>query len=92
MLQEDPTDSFVRYALAMEYLNAEEHVEARQRLLDLAAADPHYVPTYFQLGRVLQILDELPACREWLERGIQVAQTAGDAHAAGEMRGLLESL
>ena len=92
MLQADPTDSFIHYALAMDYLNAGEHEAARTRLVALAQSDPHYVPTYFQLGRVLQMLDELAECRDWLERGIQVAHTSGDAHAAGEMRGLLESL
>ena len=53
MLAEDPTDSFLRYGLAMEYVSEGNDAEAVQRFRDMFSATPDYVPAYLQAGQAL---------------------------------------
>jgi Flp pilus assembly protein TadD len=92
LLAADPDDSFLRYGLAMEHAGAGEDAEAVACLRELVRRDPDYVPAYLQAGRALMRLGDDEAARATLTAGIAVAQRTGDAHAAGEMAGFLESL
>jgi Tfp pilus assembly protein PilF len=92
MLAEDPDNSLLRYALAMEHASEGDDLSALRELRELHRRDPGYVPAYLQAGRALTRLGEEDDARAILRTGIHVAQRAGDSHAAGEMQGLLESL
>lgn len=92
MLAEDPKDPFLHYALAMEHVGAGQLDEAVKRFEELLGIDPGYVPAYFQAGRALNELGRTEEARTLLRTGIATATHKGDAHAAGEMEGLLESL
>lgn len=92
MLKDNPADSFLVYALALEEAKAGENTSAIERLTGLTATDPSYVPTWFQLGRLLADQGDVARAVEVLDRGEQVAVAAGDAHAASELRGLLSQL
>ena len=92
LLAEAPEDSFLRYALAMQY-GAEGNPSAAIAGLEaLLETDPHYVPAYFQLAQFLVQANRTDEAKPRLARGIEMARRAGDAHAEGEMRGLLEQL
>jgi len=92
MLAEDPNDPFLRYGLAMEYLSEGADAEAVRCFAELRAVSPDYVPAYLQEGQVLIRLGRVDEARAVLRQGIAVAQRQGDAHAAGEMQGFLDSL
>ena len=92
MLADAPEDVFLQYALAMEFASANEPVQATARLEGLLAADPHYVPAWYQLGRLLEQTGQRDRGRQALVRGIEVARRAGDDHAEAEMRALLDEL
>jgi Flp pilus assembly protein TadD len=92
MLREDPSDPFLHYGLAMEYVSAGDDAEAVRRFEQLLTVVPTYVPAYLQAGQLLIRLGRDDEARAVLRRGIGVAQTAGDAHAAGEMEGFLDML
>ena len=92
MLAEAPDDTFLRYALALAHLSEGNPALARDGLKALLADDPHYVPAYFQLAQVEVQLGEAHLAKPVLTRGIEMASRAGDAHAEGEMRGLLDQL
>jgi thioredoxin-like negative regulator of GroEL len=92
MLAESPDDPFLRYALAMTCASEGNAAEASQRLAALLEADPQYVPAYLQLAQLHAELGKAELAKPVLARGIEAARRAGDAHAEGEMRGLLEQL
>ena len=92
MLADSPDDTFLRYALAMEWENESEHERSLSLHRELMAQDPPYVPSFFMAGQQLANLDRVDEARELLAAGIAQADQQGDAHAAAEMRGFLESI
>lgn len=92
MLADDPNDTLLRYMLAIEFRAAGNLAGSRETFADLLQRDPHYVPTYLQLGQLLAQLGEEEKAAQVLRDGIAVANKAGDQHAAGEMAGLLATL
>ncbi|MFN0196334.1 MAG: tetratricopeptide repeat protein [Planctomycetaceae bacterium] len=92
MLQSDPDDPFLHYALALDDLSRGDDDAGLDRLSHLNSAHPDYVPAYFQRGQVLARLGDYGTSKTVLQRGIQAANLQGDQHAAAEMTGLLESL
>jgi len=92
MLADDPHDPFLRYGLAMEYVSAGDDAAAATCFTELLAASPDYVPAYLQAGQALVRLGRDDEAQAVLQKGLAVAQMKGDAHAAGEMQGFLDSL
>jgi uncharacterized protein HemY len=92
-LAEDPRDTFLLYGLAMQCLRDGDTQEGRERLKALIAEHPEdSIAAYQQLGQSFAETDELEHARYWLELGVEKARKAGDAHAASEMSGLLDTL
>lgn len=92
MLQNDPTDVFLRYSLAMEMTATDDWEAGLDILQDLARGSPPYVPAFHMAARQLVARDRLDDARRALREGIDVARAQGEAHAAGEMAELLMSL
>ena len=92
MLVDEPNDAELRYMLAMEYVSAGDDAGAVRCFAELIRITPKYPPAYHQGGRALQRLNRIDDARALLSQGIPIANKQGDAHAAGEMAELLESL
>jgi hypothetical protein len=91
LLADDPSDVFLRYGLAMEYVSAGDDATAADQLMRLAD-DAAYVPAFLQAGQVLARLNRIDEACRVLRRGVAAARQQRDAHAEGEMAGLLASL
>jgi thioredoxin-like negative regulator of GroEL len=91
LLADDPTDVFLRYGLAMEYVSAGDEPTAADHLVRLAD-EAGYVPAFLQAGQVLARLGRTEEACAVLRRGVAAARRQGDSHAEGEMAGLLASL
>jgi Tfp pilus assembly protein PilF len=94
LLALDPTDAFLRYGLAMEYVSAKDDQSAATLLTALVDSDPvnPYVPAFLMAGQAMQRLGQDEAACAILRRGITAAAKAGNDHARGEMEGLLASI
>jgi hypothetical protein len=92
MLVEEPTDTFLRYSLAMELDKEAEHERSLQQLAELTRDDPPYVPAFFMSGQQLTRLARVDEARAVLRVGIEQARAQNDLHAAGEMSEFLASL
>ena len=92
LLQSDPHDPFLHYALALDDIASGNDTAGLERLTQLTENHPDYVPTWFQRGQVLARLGDHESARKVLQQGVQVALKAGDHHAAAEMNGLIETL
>jgi tetratricopeptide (TPR) repeat protein len=86
------TDSFGRYALAMEYRKLGRTEEARAVFAELKDRDPDYLPTYQMAGQLLTELDRPAEARPWLEAGLELARRLGNDKTAGELEQALEEL
>ncbi|WP_169980312.1 hypothetical protein [Tautonia rosea] len=92
-LAADPSDTFLRYGLAMQCLREGDLDEGRSRLVALIADHPeNQVAAYQQLGQSYMDEGDSERARAYFVEGIAKAQTLGDLKAAGEMQGFLELL
>jgi tetratricopeptide (TPR) repeat protein len=91
-IEQDPSDPFPRYALALELDASGDTGGAIALLEDLLARAPRYVATYQQLGTLYQKQGATAKAKAILRMGITTAKSEGDAHAAGEMTEALDEL
>lgn len=92
MLQNDPNDPFLIYAVALDDIATGNDEAGLARLSQLNETQPDYVPAWFQRGQVLARLGQTDESRVILQQGIQAAVQAGNDHAAAEMSALIETL
>ncbi|MEX0885238.1 MAG: hypothetical protein WD009_02260 [Phycisphaeraceae bacterium] len=92
LYQADAADPFVTYGIALEHAKAGEQEEALRWLDETLTVDADYCYAYFQKGRLLGELGREAEARQVLAQGVERAQAAGDAHAAGELGALLASI
>ena len=91
-LQASPGDSFLKHALALEYIKLGDDSTARQLFEDLLNGDPAYVGSYYHLWKLLERNNDSAAAVKWYEKGMEEAKKVGESHAYGELRGALEEL
>ncbi len=92
MLADEPSDTFLRYSLAMELDKVGEHEASLTKFAELTRDDPPYVPAFFMAAQELARLGRSDDARAILRSGITAATTQNDHHAAGEMSEFLASL
>ncbi|HQV37793.1 MAG: tetratricopeptide repeat protein [Flavobacteriales bacterium] len=92
MLEEEPGDPFLRYAIALERKRAGDMEGAATDLETLLREDPGYIACYYQLAMVLadlgRVQEAIEACRAG---GLQCFVT-GDGKARSELQALMRSL
>lgn len=88
----NPNDSFIKHALALEYIKLGDDTSARSLLEELLKKDPGYVGSYYHLGKLLERNNEMELAVQWYQKGMEQAQKAGENHAFGELRGAYEEL
>jgi predicted Zn-dependent protease len=92
-LSEDPSDTFLRYGLALQCLREGDVDEGRRRLMELIADHPDdQVAAFQQLGQSYLEAEEPEAAKRWFVEGIAKARDRGDSHAAAEMSGFLSEI
>jgi Tfp pilus assembly protein PilF len=91
-LKESPDDSFLKHALALEYIKAGDDMEARMMFDSNLEKDPGYVATYYHLGKLLERVGEQQKAIAIYEQGMAVAKKAGDMHTYSELQAAHEDL
>jgi Flp pilus assembly protein TadD len=92
LLEADPDDLFLRYALAKAHVSEGNLEPALVQFRLVLEKNPEYVPAYFQMGQALAEAGRGNEARAIVSRGVVVAQRVGDTHAAAEMTGFLDVL
>ncbi|EMI41585.1 MULTISPECIES: hypothetical protein [Pirellulaceae] len=92
MLLDDPTDTFLRYSLAMEFRSEGNQEQSLVKLGELTRDSEPYVPAFFMAGQQLVELGRVNEARTMLRDGIEEARRQGNSHAAAEMSELLASI
>jgi Tfp pilus assembly protein PilF len=92
MLLENPTDSFLQHALALENIKLGNEEEARRLFEEILNREPGYIGSYYHLGKLLERNNNTEEAVKVYEKGMEEAKKAGDNHAFGELRGAYEEL
>jgi Tfp pilus assembly protein PilF len=91
-LQNNPEDSFIHHALALEYIKLGNDAKAKEIFEQLLGRDPGYIGSYYHLAKLLERTNDTAAAIKIYENGMEQARKAGDNHAFGELRGAYEEL
>ncbi len=91
-LKENPTDSFVQHALALEYIKLGNDEQARVLFEEILNREPGYIGSYYHLAKLLERNDKTDEAINVYEKGMEESKNAGDKHAFGELRGAYEEL
>jgi Tfp pilus assembly protein PilF len=91
-LDDNPNDSFSRYALALEYVKLGQHDDAVREFETVKKKDPDYLATYFQLGQLYLKMGQTHEAEKTFRTGITVASKSGDEHTRSELEGALDGL
>jgi len=89
LLAENPSNTFARYGLAMEYVKSGELERAREQFDAVLGTDPGYAAAYFHGGQALEKLGRIAEARDYYRRGVQAAR---DPHARSELQAALDIL
>lgn len=89
---ENPADSFLQHALALEYIKVDDLRSAQHVFEALLRTNPDYVGSYYHLAKVFERLGEEPEAIKVYELGMEVAERLGDKHAYGELKSAYEYL
>ena len=92
LLERDPNDTFLLYAIALEHKKANDHAAALQWFDRVIAKDPGYSVAYHQAGLTQESAGDVAAAKAMYLRGIAAATQKGDHHAADEMRAALDMI
>ncbi|NBV12772.1 MAG: tetratricopeptide repeat protein [Sphingobacteriia bacterium] len=88
----DPTDTFILYALAMEYEKIENLEEAIKFYKLLSTKYPEYLATYYHYGKLLEKIGKTETAKVIYSNGINLSVEMKEHHTASELRQALNSL
>jgi Tfp pilus assembly protein PilF len=92
VLEQNPTDAFARYGLAMAQISEGNATAALLEFETLIGHNPDYVPAYQMSAQTLAKLGRNDEAIDRLRSGLEAAQRTGNQHATAEMQGLLDEL
>jgi tetratricopeptide (TPR) repeat protein len=91
-LEQNPSDAFARYGLAMAHLSDGNAEAALAEFSTLTQQNPDYVPGYQMSAQTLAKQGRTEEALERLHSGIAAANRTGNQHALAEMEALREDL
>lgn len=92
LLADEPADSFLNYALALEYAKNNELQQAITIIEQVLHRDPNYLGAYLQLGGLYEQTLHFDKAAELYKKGIDVAQKQRNTKAKGELCTALDLL
>lgn len=92
LLLQNPADSFLQHALALEYIKIGNDESARKLFEEILNREPNYVGSYYHLAKLFERNEDFENAVHWYEKGMAEAKNAGDNHSFGELRAAYEEL
>ena len=86
MLEAEPQDSFLNYALALEFANEHNFLKAISVLEALIRREPSYLAAYYQLGKFYEKEDDTSNAALAYRNGIEIARQQKNHKTLGELR------
>jgi tetratricopeptide (TPR) repeat protein len=92
MLEKSPGDTFLLYAVALEFRKLGDTNSAIEYLDKVIQHDWGYCYAYHQKGQIQEQAGDLESARQTYRQGIDAAGRKGDQHAASEISASLEMI
>lgn len=86
MLEKEPNDLFLNYALALEYAATSDKLLLAEKQLKLVLGlDPNYIPAYYQLGQLFTTLQRTSEALDYYKVGLEKAKEQRNNKAINEI-------
>jgi len=85
MLESNPDDSFLQYAVALEYHKLEQLDKAIECIESLLKQDKSYLGAYYKLGKIYEEKDQVDKAITVYKSGTIVAREQKDQKTLGEL-------
>jgi tetratricopeptide (TPR) repeat protein len=85
MLEQEPNDVFLNYALAMEWLGEGVYNKAEEQFLRTLQIKQDHLPCFYQLGQVAEKLNKEKEALEYYRKGVEVAKAQNNNKALNEL-------
>ena len=86
MLLQEPNDEFLQYAIAMEYVSANEMQKAVAGLEKILVSNKNYLAAYYQLGKCFEAQNKITEAKNIYEQGIAIAHAQNKQKTLSELR------
>lgn len=91
-IDEDPDNPFAHFALAREYLKADNKEKAREYYDHLVHHFPTYGGTYYHYAILLIEENDVDAALKMMNQGIEILRKTNEPHLLSELRALRQQL
>lgn len=92
MLQESPEDTFLHYALSLEYIRLGKIEDGMNLLRQIRSQTPDYLAVYMKLGKMYHALQDFTNAIESIESGLLVARKQQDFKTLNELQQVLQDI
>jgi tetratricopeptide (TPR) repeat protein len=92
LLIEEPSDTFLLYALATEYIAENEDKKAMEILETLVNSNPEYEASYYHLGKLYQRMELKDKALIIYEEGIEVSKKLKNFKNVSEIQHAIDEL
>ncbi len=91
-LKENPNDSFIKFALALELLKNNDVSKAKVLFESILKQDPDYLGVYYHLGKLYERTGRLSDAQQMFTDGLEIAKKQNNERTALELKEALESI
>ncbi|MEO8087867.1 MAG: hypothetical protein ABI763_13670 [Bacteroidota bacterium] len=91
-LKEDPYDDFSEYALALEFENKGNRIEALFHLEQILNRNADYLAAYYQCGKMYEAEKDTTKAMDRYQQGMEIAKRQEDEKTYNELRTALEMM
>jgi Tfp pilus assembly protein PilF len=92
LLEQSPSDSFLKHAMALEYVKIGNDLGAQKLFEEVIINDENYIGSYYHLAKLYERLLNYQSAINTYQQGIIIAQKLQDRHSLSELRSALEQL
>jgi tetratricopeptide (TPR) repeat protein len=85
MLKDEPNDSFLNYALALEYAKINDTKKAIEIIEMLLLRDENYLGAYYQLGKYYEQEEQPDKAISIYNKGVAIAKLQNNKKTLGEL-------
>ena len=90
-LEENPNDSFVKFALSLEYINLGDDDSGLRYFKEILEYDPGYTGTYYHLGKLYERRNEKELAEKTYKEGMNRTQ-GKELHTYSELQQAMNQL
>jgi Tfp pilus assembly protein PilF len=91
-LKTNPNDSFIKHALALEYVKKGDANAAKIEFEELLRENENYIGSYYHLAKIHEQANDKEQAIAVYNKGMEKAKQAGDDHAYRELQAAYEDL